>query len=71
MFFFCSQVILDALMLSGTNPSLMIVRDWILKGRLQGEQAVQAIAMLPATVKTPTKQLLINLIVTDISNYFD
>lgn len=58
-------------MLSGTNPSLMIVRDWILKGRLQGEQAVQAIAMLPATVKTPTKQLLINLIVTDISNYFD
>jgi hypothetical protein len=64
-------VILDALMLSGTNPSLMIVRDWILKGRLQGEQAVQAIAMLPATVKTPTKQLLINLIVTDISNYFD
>jgi hypothetical protein len=58
-------------MLPGTNPSLMIVRDWILKGRLQGEQAVQAIAMLPATVKTPTKQLLINLIVTDISNYFD
>ncbi|EFX76382.1 hypothetical protein DAPPUDRAFT_213992 [Daphnia pulex] len=56
------QVILDALMLSGTNPSLMIVRDWILKGRLQGEQAVQAISMLPATVKTPTKQLLINLI---------
>jgi hypothetical protein len=66
-----SQVILGAVMLSGTNPSLMIVRDWILKGRLQGEQAVQAIAMLPATVKTPTKQLLINLIVTDISNYFD
>ncbi len=64
-------MILDALMLSGTNPSLMIVRDWILKGRLQGEQAVQAIAMLPATVKTPTKQLLINLIVTEISNYFD
>jgi len=56
------QVMLDALMLCGTNPSLMIVRDWILKGRLQGEQAVQAIAMLPATVKTPTKQLLINLI---------
>ena len=53
-------------MLSGTNPSLMIVRDWILKGRLQGEQAVQAMAMFPATVKTPTKQLLINLIVIDI-----
>lgn len=59
-------MILDALMLSGTNPSLMIVRDWILKGRLQGEQAVQAMAMLPATVKTPTKQLLTNLIVIDI-----
>uniref|UniRef100_A0A0P6FDP9 Copper-zinc cu-zn superoxide dismutase n=1 Tax=Daphnia magna TaxID=35525 RepID=A0A0P6FDP9_9CRUS len=57
-----SQVILDALVISGTNPSVMIVRDWILKGRLQGEQAVIAISTLPATIKTPTKQLLINLI---------
>ena len=51
------------MVLAGTNPSVMIVRDWILKGRLSGEQAIQAIAMLPAVVKTPTRELLTNLIV--------
>ena len=56
-------MILDALVIAGTNPSLMVIRDWILKGRIQGEQAVQAITMLPATVKTPTKELLSHLIV--------
>ena len=61
--FVWSQIILDALLLAGTNPSLTIVRDWILDGRLSGEQAVQAVSMLPATVKTPTKQLLSSLMV--------
>lgn len=61
---------LDALVIAGTNPSVMIVREWILKGRLQGEQAVQAISMLPATLKTPTKELLANLIVISHSQHF-
>ena len=56
-------MVIDALVNAGTNPSLMIVRDWIVSGRLQGEQAVRAIASLPGTVKTPTKELLSNLIV--------
>lgn len=54
---------LDALVLSGTNPAVMLVREWILKGRLQGEQAVQIVSMLPATIKTPTKEILSHLIV--------
>lgn len=45
-------------MLTSTNPSLMIVRDWILKGRISGEWAVQTVASLPASVATPTKELL-------------
>ena len=52
--------------IAGTNPSLMIIRDWIMKGYLQGEQAVQAMSMLPATVKTPTKELLSHLIVREL-----
>lgn len=54
---------LDALVISGTNPSIMLVREWILKGHLEGEQAVQAISMLPATIKSPTKEILTHLIV--------
>ena len=62
-FIFNSQIVIDALVNAGTNPALMIVREWILKGHLQGEQAVYAMTMLPGTVKTPTKELLSNLIV--------
>ena len=39
----------------------MIVRDWIMTGHLSAEEAVGAISTLPATVKTPTKQLLFML----------
>lgn len=53
----------NVLALSGTNPSFMIIRDWILNGRLKGELAVQTIAMLSGTIKTPTKELLASFIV--------
>lgn len=56
-------MVIDALVNAGTNPALMIIRDWILNGRLHGEHAVRAISTLPGTVKTPTKELLSNLIV--------
>lgn len=59
----CSQIVVDALMLSGTNPSLMLVREYILKGKIAGEQAVQAIAALVPIVQTPTKELLASLMV--------
>lgn len=59
-----NQILVDTLMLSGTNPSLMIVRDFILKGKIVGEQAVQAISALVPTVETPTKELLASFMVT-------
>jgi hypothetical protein len=52
-------------MLSGTNPSLMLVREWILQGKIVGEQAVQAISALVPTVETPTKELLTSFMVND------
>ena len=36
----------------------MILRDLIVKGKISGEQAVQAISFLPGTLETPTKELL-------------
>ncbi|KAI9565712.1 vitellogenin fused with superoxide dismutase [Daphnia sinensis] len=53
-----NQIVVDALMLTGTNPSLMLVREYILQGKIVGEQAVQAISALVPTVETPTKELL-------------
>lgn len=54
---------MDAVMLTGTNPAVMIVHDWILNGRLIGVESIEAISMLPATVKTPTRELLSTLMV--------
>jgi|688.fasta_scaffold117312_5 hypothetical protein len=62
---FFSQIVVDTLMLSGTNPSLMLVREWILQGKIVGEQAVQAISALVPTVETPTKELLTSFMVND------
>ena len=59
---------MDALILTGTNPAVVILRDWILNERLSGEEAVAAISMLPATVKTPTKELLSVLMVCHCEN---
>jgi len=57
-----NQVTVDALVLSGTNPSLMIVRDMILKGRISGEQAVQVMSLFVGAIETPTKELLSSFI---------
>ena len=62
--FINSQVTVDALVLSGTNPSLMIVRDMILKGRISGEQAVQVMSLFVGAIETPTKELLSSFIVS-------
>ena len=62
-FYIYSQVMLDTLMLAGTNPSLMIVQEMILDGRVAGEMAVQAVAALVPTIETPTRELLAKLMV--------
>ena len=56
--FFFSQVMIDALVLSGTNPAFLILRDLITKGKITGEQAANVVAFLPGTIETPTKELL-------------
>merc|ERR1740128_917044 len=53
-----NQILVDVLSMSGTNPSMMLIRDMILKGRIVGEQAVNAIASRVASMETPTKEML-------------
>jgi len=54
-----NQVLFDTLILTGTNPAFLIVRDYITKGYFTVEQAAQAISALPATIETPTKEFFI------------
>jgi hypothetical protein len=51
------------LILTGTNPAFLIVRDYITKGYFTVEQAAQAISALPATIETPTKEFFITFFV--------
>ena len=53
-----NQIVIDAVVLAGTNPAFMVLRDLITKGKIVSEQAVQAISLLPGTIETPTKELL-------------
>lgn len=61
-----SQVLFDTLILTGTNPAFLIVRDYITKGYFTIEQAAQAISSFPATIETPTKEFFIAFLVNSI-----
>lgn len=54
---FYSQILADSLIFAGTNPALNVVKEYILKGKISGEWAVQAISQIPSSVETPTKEL--------------
>ena len=59
-----SQVLFDTLILTGTNPAFLIIRDYITKGYFTVEQAAQAISTFPATIETPTKEFFITFFVS-------
>lgn len=51
------NVFLDALVMSGNNPSIKLVFDLIKKKEIQGEEAAQLLMALPLNIRTPTQQL--------------
>jgi hypothetical protein len=51
------NVFLDALVMSGTNPSVKLIFDLIKKKEIQGEEAAQLLMALPLNIRTPTQQL--------------
>ncbi len=56
-------------MLTGTNPSLFIAKEYIVKGYVPAEFAAQAISAIVPSVETPTKELLSSFYVRQ-SNLF-
>lgn len=55
-------ILLDSLVMSGTHPAIMFVKDLIQKGELKGESAAQIVSMIPMSVKTVTPELISELI---------
>jgi len=51
------NVFLDALVMSGNNPSIKLIFDLIKKKEIQGEEASQLLMALPLNIRTPTQQL--------------
>ena len=54
---------MDCLVQAGTNPTIMLLKELIGNKEIIGEKAVWAIAALGYFAKTPTRQLLHELVV--------
>ncbi|XP_063370028.1 vitellogenin-like [Cydia amplana] len=49
----------DAVTQAGTLPAFQQIKSWIMNKKIQGEEAAQVIASLPATLRYPTKDVMI------------
>ncbi|XP_063630311.1 vitellogenin-like [Cydia splendana] len=49
----------DAVAQAGTLPAFQQIKSWIVNKKIQGEEAAQVIASLPATLRYPTKDVMI------------
>lgn len=56
------DVLLDAIAMCGTNPCVIFLKELIEKREVRGEQASSLLMVLPITVKTPTRELLQELV---------
>jgi hypothetical protein len=56
------NLFMDAAAMCGTNPCIMFLKQKILSREIKGERAAQLIMVFPATVKTPTPELLRELV---------
>lgn len=55
----------DAVAQAGTGPSLMVIKSWIQKKQIQGEEAAQIISTLAESAKTPTAEYIRTLFVSN------
>ena len=56
---------MDAVVAAGSNPSVMFLKDAIINHRLTVTEMLQAISGFPLYVRTPTLELLNELIVNN------
>lgn len=61
------QLFIDAVVQSGSNPAIMFIKKAVESEEIQGASATWAVAAIGYHVKTPTVQLLKEIIVRRIS----
>ncbi len=67
---FGRNLFIDCAVQAGSNPTVMLIKELIETEQITGEQASWAMAALGYHVKTPTQELLKELIVSFISISF-
>lgn len=45
-------------MMCGSNPSFLLIKNWVETGAIQGEEAAQVISALPSYMLKPSRKLL-------------
>ena len=58
------KLFIDAAVISGTNPAVILIKEMIEKGEISDDKAVWIIPSLTYHVKTPTNELLSQLVVS-------
>jgi hypothetical protein len=58
-------MLLDAIMAAGSNPAVMYLKESIVNQRLSRTESIQALSGLPLYIRTPTPELLNELLVTN------
>lgn len=56
------DILIDCIVTTGTNPTVMFIKNAIENGILSGQKAVLAVVALGYHMKTPTEELLQELI---------
>ena len=62
-YFLKSDLFIDAVVQSGSNPSLMLMKQLIETEQINGARAVLAVGALGFYAKTPTRQIFQQLLV--------
>ena len=65
-----STLFVDAVVQSGTNPAIMLIKELVESEQFTETKATWALAAVGYFAKTPTRELLHELVVMSTFNYF-
>ncbi|KAK2723052.1 hypothetical protein QYM36_003295, partial [Artemia franciscana] len=57
-----SELFMDALMASGSNPAISLILELVNGGHISGTRAIQGLATLPLVLRTPSREILQKLV---------
>lgn len=64
------KVFRDVVTMCGTHPALLLIKGWIGRQQIEGEEAAQMIASLPTHIYSPSKKLFEDFFVSLIILFY-